>query len=163
MKPNTATGRWSALASLLLFAGNLLAGPMGSAFTYQGQLQAGGSPANGGYDLQFALFDASSGTNQIGATLTNAATPVINGLFTVTLDFGDGIFTGASRWLAISVRTNASDAFVLLSPRQPILPAPYALMAGSSSGSISGDGSGLTNLSASQLATGIVPDGRHLG
>jgi len=160
MKPITGTGRWSALASLMLFAANLVAGPLGSAFTYQGQLNAGGSPVNGSYDLQFAVFDASSSGSQIGSTLTNAATPVSNGLFTVTLDFGPGVFTGASRWLAISVRTNGSGPFVPLSPLQPILPVPYALVAGSFSGSISGDGSGLTNLSASQLAIGTVPDAR---
>jgi hypothetical protein len=160
MKPTPAGSKLSALTLLLSLAGNLFAGPMGSAFTYQGQLDAGGGPANGSYDLQFAMFDASSGGTQIGSTLTNAATPVSNGLFTVTLDFGASVFTGASRWLAIGVRTNGSGAFVPLSPLQPILPVPYALMAGSSSGSISGDGSGLTNLSASQLAIGTVSDDR---
>jgi hypothetical protein len=160
MKPTIGTGRSSTLALLVLLAGNLVADPLGSAFTYQGQLDAGGSPASGSYDLQFAVFDASSGSNQISGTLTNVATAVSNGLFTVTLDFGAGVFTGASRWLAIGVRTNGSGPFVSLSPLQPILPVPYALMASSLSGSISGDGSGLTNLSASQLALGTVPDGR---
>jgi hypothetical protein len=160
MKAITGTARSSALALLVLFAGNLLAGPLGSAFTYQGLLNSGGGPANGSYDLQFAVFDASSGGSQIGSTFTNAATTVSNGLFTVTLDFGAGVFTGASRWLAIGVRTNGSDPFVPLTPLQPILPVPYALMASSFSGSISGDGSGLTNLSASQLALGTVPDSR---
>ena len=116
MKPITKVGRWAGLALLMLFAGSLFADPVGSAFTYQGQLNVGGGPANGSYDLQFALFDASSGTNQIGTTLTNAATPVINGLFMVTLDFGAAVFNGASRWLDIGVRTNGSDLFVPLSP-----------------------------------------------
>jgi hypothetical protein len=160
MKPTIGTGRSSALALLVLLAGNLVADPLGSAFTYQGQLDAGGSPANGSYDLQFAVFDASSGGSQVSSTLTNTATAVSNGLFTVTLDFGASVFTGASRWLAIGVRTNGSGPFVPLTPLQPILPVPYALMASSSSGSVSGDGSGLTNLSASQLALGTVPDGR---
>ena len=60
----------------------------GTAFTYQGQLNSGGSPANGSYDLQFGLWSAASGPSQIGSTLTNTATAVSNGLFTVTLDFG---------------------------------------------------------------------------
>jgi hypothetical protein len=181
--------KWIALTALLLIAGNLVAGPLGSAFTYQGLLDAAGGPANGSYDLQFAVFDASNGGSQIGSTLTNSATAVSNGLFTVTLDFGTGVFNGASRWMAIAVRTNGTSPFVPLSPLQPILPAPYAITAtsasnllgtlpssqlagtysspvtfsaasGTFSGTFSGDGSGLSNLSASQLAAGTVPDSR---
>ena len=155
MKPITGAGRLSALASLVLFAGNLVADPLGSAFTYQGRLDAGGSPANGNYDLQFAVFDASTGGSQLGSSLTNAATVVSNGLFTVTLDFGAGVFTGASRWLAIGVRTNGGDAFVPLSPRQPILPVPYALMANSTSNLVG-------TLPASQLS-GTLPSSQLAG
>src|SRR5262245_38764592 len=72
----------------------------GTAFTYQGRLDDGGSPASGTYDLTFALFDHASGVAQIGGTLTNAAIAVTNGLFTVTLDFG-AQFPGARRWLEI--------------------------------------------------------------
>jgi hypothetical protein len=32
----------------------------GTAFTYQGALKSGGSPANGNYDLEFSLFDAAT-------------------------------------------------------------------------------------------------------
>jgi hypothetical protein len=32
-----------------------------TAFTHQGRLNNGGSPANGSYDLTFALFNAASG------------------------------------------------------------------------------------------------------
>ena len=133
MRPNAVTCNSSALALLALFAGNLVAGPMGSAFTYQGRLNDGGNPANGNYDLQFAVFDASVGGSQLGTTLTSSATAVSNGLFTVTLDFGAGVFTGASRWLAIGVRTNGGGPFVPLSPLQPVMPVPYAIMANSAS------------------------------
>jgi len=54
---------------------------------------------------------------------------VSNGLFTVTLDFGGGVFTGQARWLEIAVRTNGSGAFTALQPRQELMPAPYALYA----------------------------------
>jgi hypothetical protein len=60
----------------------------GTAFTYQGRLNDGGSPASGSYDLQFGLWSAASGPAQLGSTLTNVATAVSNGLCTVTLDFG---------------------------------------------------------------------------
>jgi hypothetical protein len=54
--------------------------------------------------------------------VTNAATLVANGLFTVTLDFGSGVFISSDRWLEISVRTNGVGAFTTLTPRQPITP-----------------------------------------
>ena len=45
----------------------------GTAFTYQGRLNDGGSPASGSYDLTFALFDAATSGNQVGGTVTNLA------------------------------------------------------------------------------------------
>ena len=100
-----------------------------TAFTYQGRLTAGGNAANGLYDLTFRLYDAESGGNQVGSALTNAATGVSNGLFTVTLDFGVGIFAGDSRWLVIGVRTNGGGVFSTLAGRQPVTPSPYAIHA----------------------------------
>ncbi|MGA2174755.1 MAG: tail fiber domain-containing protein [Verrucomicrobiota bacterium] len=100
----------------------------GTAFTYQGQLQNNGSPADGHYDFTFALFDNSS-TNtgqQVGVTKTNLDVGVTNGLFTVTLEFGEN-FPGASRWLAIGVRTNGGGTFTPLAPLQPLTPTPYAI------------------------------------
>jgi hypothetical protein len=99
----------------------------GTAFTYQGRLNDGGSPAQGVYDLQFAIYDALSGGAQVGISLTNAATPLANGLFTVTLDFGGSVFTGNARWLEIGVRTNSGGAFTTLAPRQALTPTPYAV------------------------------------
>ena len=55
-----------------------------SAFTYQGKLGNSGVPANGDYQFEFKLFDASGGTNQIGTTQSVPAnvptpTPAVNG------------------------------------------------------------------------------------
>ena len=102
----------------------------GNAFTYQGRLNDGSSPANGSYDLTFALFGTGSGGAVLTIPQTNAATAVSNGLFTVTLDFGAGIFTGPARWLEIGARTNGAAAFVTLTPRQQLTPSPYAIFAG---------------------------------
>jgi hypothetical protein len=107
----------------------LLRGQSGM-FTYQGRLLDGGQPANGSYDLRFALTDAALEEGYLGPTLSNAPVQVSNGLFTVLLDFGSEVFDGSACWLEIGVRTNGSAApYTLLSPRQPITAAPYALFA----------------------------------
>ena len=48
-------------------------------------------------------------------------------LFTVEVDFGSGIFTGAAYWLEVAVRPAGTGAYTALLPRQKITPAPYAL------------------------------------
>jgi hypothetical protein len=104
----------------------------GTAFTYQGRLNNGGGPANGLYDFQFSLSNAPSGGSQLGVTVTNLAVGVTNGLFTTTLDFGP-VLAGQAAWLAISVRNNGAGSYVGLTPLQPLLPTPYAIMANSAS------------------------------
>jgi hypothetical protein len=102
----------------------------GTAFTYQGRLAENGVPASGIYDLRLMIHDALSAGNAVGSVVTNSATSVSNGLFTVALDFGAGVFDGNARWLEIAVRTNGSaQSFVSLSPRQRITATPYALRA----------------------------------
>ena len=111
----------------------------GTAFTYQGQLSDNGTPANGSYDLTFAVFDALTMGTQVSATLTMAATSVSNGLFTVALDFGQGVFTGDPRWLEVGVSTHGSGgAFTTLTPRQAITPTPYAILANTASNVVPG-------------------------
>ena len=105
------------------------AAPLGTAFTFQGRLTADGQPADGQYDFLFRLYDAPSGGNVVGPLLATNALPVSNGLFMVELDFGAGMFNGEARWLQIAVQTNGATRFTLLSPRQPLLPAPTALFA----------------------------------
>ena len=104
----------------------------GTAFTYQGRLNSGSAVASGIYDLRFAIYDAVSSGAQQGVLLTNAATSVSNGLFAVTLDFGNQ-FPGANRWLEIAVRTNGAASFTLLAPRQALTPSPYAVFANTAS------------------------------
>ena len=79
------------------------------AFTYQGRLLNNGQASSGNYDFQFVLRDAPVNGTQIGGPLTNAPVQVTDGLFTVLLDFGSGVFDGSSRWLEIGVRTNGSS------------------------------------------------------
>ena len=143
------------LACLLMAATQLAA--QGTAFTYQGQLKENGSPANGNYDLTFAIFDDANSGSQVGVTITSAPTAVSNGLFTVTLDFGPGIFPGSARWLETSVRTNGSvGSYSTLSPRQPLTASPYAITAGSVTGPINGSSIVNGSITGAQLANGAV-------
>jgi hypothetical protein len=101
---------------------------MGTAFTYQGRLIDGGNLANGEYDFEFKLYDAPSDGTQIGSTVTVEDVTVIDGLFTVKLDFGSGAFRGDARYLEIGVRPGGSTgAYTTLDTRQELTPAPYAL------------------------------------
>ena len=126
-----------------------------TAFSYQGQLNDGGAPANGSYDLRFAVYNAVTNGTRISAWLTNSAVSVSNGLFTTTLDFGAGIFTGPNYWLDIAVKATNVTSFTALAPRQPILPVPYAIFANSASNV-------LGPLSAAQL-TGTVGSSQIAG
>ncbi|MDR3458867.1 MAG: hypothetical protein P4N60_15565 [Verrucomicrobiae bacterium] len=139
------------------FLGLVLAGrAQGTAFTYQGRLNSGGGPANGGHDLVFAVYDTNAPAgNLVARPVTNSAVAVSNGLFTVTLDFGAGVFTGNPRWLEIAVRTNGGSTFTTLAPRQPLTPTPYAIMANSASNL-------LGTLPAAQLS-GTIPAGQISG
>jgi len=102
----------------------------GTAIGYQGRLNDNDAPANGLYDLKFTVYDAPSGGNAVGSTVDVNDLGVINGLFTVTLDPGANVFTGAARWLNISVRPGASlGVYTDLSPRQALTATPYALYA----------------------------------
>ena len=96
--------------------------PVSTAFTYQGQLKSGGSPANGNFNMAFNLFDAPTVGNQIGPTMTLPTVAVANGLFTVQLDFGVNAYTAnQARWLEIAINGTT------LLPRQPLTPTPFAL------------------------------------
>jgi len=120
----------SLFVTLALLAGLLQTAAQGTAFTYQGQLISGGGPAGGAYHLTFSLFNTNSGGAAIAGPFTTNAVWVTNGLFTVQIDFGPGVFTGASNWLQIGVATNGASGFTTLSPRQPLTPTPYAIFAG---------------------------------
>lgn len=102
--------------------------PLGTEFTYQGQLRSPGMPAITTADFQFSLFDADTNGNQIGQMLLKANTAVVGGLFSVSLDFGEAAFKGDAQWLKVAVRSPAGTGdFSTLSPRQPVTAAPYAL------------------------------------
>ena len=107
---------------------------MGTSFTYQGHLYDSNNVANGIYDFQFKLYDANVGGVQIGGDVNAPDVDVIDGYFTVDLDFGGSMFDGDGRWLEIGVRPGNQDdpnIYTILTPLQNITPVPYALYAAS--------------------------------
>ncbi len=112
----------SAFVFALMWAATLTGtvSAQGTAFTYQGHLKESGTPANGAYDMTFRIFDADVDGSQHGSDYALNGVSVADGLFTVDIDFGPGVFTGVPLWLEIEVNAE------LLSPRQAITATPYA-------------------------------------
>ena len=114
--PLTAVATWAATLT--------------TAFTFGGRLTDGAGPASGSHDLRFRLFSAAAGDSPIGMDLTKEDVQVVNGIFSVQLDFGTGAVAGEIRWLETSVRPGGSvGSFTILSPRQELTTSPYALHA----------------------------------
>ncbi|MFO0832445.1 MAG: tail fiber domain-containing protein [Phycisphaerales bacterium] len=139
------------------------------AFTYQGSVMDSGGPANGVYDLRFALFNEPSGGDGVGPVLCFDEVVVSDGHVTRALDFGD-IYAGQVLWLEMSVRAGgapgdcAGGAYTTMTPRQQLTVAPFAgqaisaLTAGSA-----GSLGGLTPSffqNAANLSSGTLADGR---
>ncbi len=127
------------MLAILVFALGLMVCPpelaraatMGTVFTYQGRLLDANDAADGLYDFEFKLFDDPCTGTQQGSTIDVNDLDVIDGYFTVELDFGS-VFNGDVRWLEIAVRPGDSiDAndFAILIPRQELTPTPYAIYA----------------------------------
>ena len=96
--------------------------PVESTINYQGQLtDSEGNPLNGTYDMEFRFYDSATGGSQVGSTITKNDVTVTNGLFSVKLDVNQSGFYGQGSWLEAKVEGET------LSPRQEILPVPYAL------------------------------------
>ena len=95
--------------------------PLGTQFTYQGQLKDGGVPFPGpSATMTFELHDALT-LGMSKGIVGPIVVPVTDGLFTATLNYGADVFNGDARWLEITV-----DG-VMLTPRQEITVTPYAL------------------------------------
>lgn len=129
--------RFVAKIFLLVLAGLMLPGAvrlakgntLGPAFTYHGRLQTNAVPVNGRYDLTFALYTNLNTGSVVAGPLTNTYVAVNDGVFTVRLDFGPGVFDGTAYWLEIGVRTNGDGDFTILSPRHELTATPYAVYA----------------------------------
>ncbi len=134
-----------------------------TAFTYQGSLNNTGAAATGNYDFEFKLFDALAGGTQQGSTLTQNSVAVANGVFSVSLDFGNQ-FPGANRFLEIRVRQSGVGELVLLTPRQQLTSTPYSVksLTATNATQLGGQSAefyqSATNLNAGTLATERLPN-----
>lgn len=116
---NPALHRCLLAGFLALAAQAAGAAPQLPDFVYQGRLQQNGAPANGNFDLSFALFDAPADGNQVGATIDEPGYPVADGIFSLSLGF-PGAFTGTQLYLQVSVEGTP------MLPRQPVATTPVA-------------------------------------
>ena len=146
---------WLALVALSTLSPQLPTFAQGTAFNYEGRLDDAGGPVTGPYDMRFTVYDAGTGGSIVAGPATDNSVSVDNGLFTVTLDFGDGIFTGAARWLEIAVKPSGAGSFTTLTPRQALLPTPYAITAENLTGTLPAAQLGGT-VGNSQLANNSV-------
>jgi len=105
----------------LLFTAKLSPAQTDTTFTYQGELRESSNAANGMYNMDFSMFNALAGGSQIGSTVSIAGQDVVDGLFSVELDFGAQDFAGSQYWLEIVIDGNT------LSPRQPMTASPFSI------------------------------------
>jgi len=124
-----------AVVILILAASPVLADPLapeaalGTAFTYQGRLLENDAPAVGPVDLVFALHSHATADAPVGTSQAVNDKELVDGYFTVQLDFGD-VFNSTALWLDIQVRPGAeTGTYTSLEPRQPLMAAPQAQFA----------------------------------
>lgn len=118
--------------------------PAPTAFSYQGFLQHGGSPADGSFDFRFTLYDAAGGGNQVGP-VESRTLAVQSGVFSTALDFG-AVFDRAL-WLNVEVRPAGDGVLTALTPRTALSSVPYAnsISGGTLGNAFFGSGAGRMN------------------
>lgn len=108
--------RLNPLAGALLLALSFSAAHAAS-LTYQGNLQDGGKPANGNYDIRLTLYANQTGGAAIGAPVTLYGVPVHDGTFSTEVDFGTAANSGSPVWVGAAVAPAGSGAFTTLDSR----------------------------------------------
>jgi hypothetical protein len=129
MKARTIRMTVAVVAVLIVLAGAAGAMPgqdlpnanVGERINYQGRLtDPGGTPLTGTFPMQFQVSNASTGGILLwDSGLLNVS--VDHGLFNVALNVNQADFDGQALWLRIYVNGE------WLSPRQELVPVPYAL------------------------------------
>ena len=145
-----------------------VSGLVSSAFTYQGKLNNNGMVVNTNCDFIWNIFADSSGGSSL-ATDTDTNLLVTNGLFTAVVNVPSSVIDGTARFVEIQVRCPTGiGSYTTLSPRQELLPSPYALgirlpfshtINSSVSPAFSITNSGGTGTSPSLLGSSVGSDG----
>jgi hypothetical protein len=65
---------------------------LGSDVAYQGRLTESGAPVDGTAAMRFWLYDAAADGSLVAGPVDQLNVPVVEGLFTVELDFGPAAF-----------------------------------------------------------------------
>jgi hypothetical protein len=115
------------LITALFFSVALQAESVGTSFTYQGELQQSGVPADGNFDFQIELYDTDSGGVTLSAPVILESVSVQEGIFQVDLDFGLSPFTGDQLWLEIRIKRTGVSGTIILEPRQKLTATPFAI------------------------------------
>ncbi|MEM6937411.1 MAG: hypothetical protein AAF552_13205 [Pseudomonadota bacterium] len=122
------------LIAALCMLSSVSGAPLETAFTYQGQLNQLSRPANGTFDFEVALFDVAENGSTLAPAVVVEDVMVVDGIFSIELDFGLTGISDEQLWLEVSVRDGRQIAlFTPLTPRTKLAPSPaslYALSAG---------------------------------
>jgi len=110
---------YEAPAEVMAVEADLAAG-----FYYQGLLTERGSPVNGTRQMEFRLYNASSGGSQVGSTKTMNVS-VSKGQFNVALTWGANEIDGKALWLRVRAKDGGGTWRDL--GRKRIRAVPYAM------------------------------------
>ncbi|MEO8804105.1 MAG: tail fiber domain-containing protein [Rudaea sp.] len=114
---------FAALAAASIFSSGAL---RAAEFTYHGNLQDAGKPAEGTYDLELTLYSSPEGGKVVAGPLVMYKVPVHEGTFSTEADFGLLTHVTGPSWLGVAVRSAGKGDFAPLSARAPISAAETA-------------------------------------
>jgi len=145
----------SAVAGMAMLPSLAAAQPSAArTFTYQGKLTSEGSPVDGAVTINYRVYSALVGGTVAASGSVN--TTVVDGLLTFEVPLGalgQTQFTGSDRFLEIEVVRSGFPTQVL-TPRQPLRPAPYSLFALNNAFTLDTAGNGIFNVPNGEVGIG---------